>query len=45
MEQRLPVHEGRKYNRYQGDLGGRTAMDDARAENIKALLGIAEEIL
>ena len=43
MEQRL--HEGRKYYRFQADLGGRTALDDASEENIRGLLRIGEEII
>ena len=45
MQQRLQPALGRKYYRFQGDLEGRTAMDDASEENIMALLRVAEQII
>jgi len=45
MQQHLAANVGRKYYRFQGDLGGRTAMDDASGENIQGLLRVAERII
>jgi patatin-like phospholipase/acyl hydrolase len=45
MEQRLRQHLGRKYHRFQGDLGGHTAMDDAGNESVNALVNVAEGII
>jgi patatin-like phospholipase/acyl hydrolase len=45
MQQRLGAQLGRKYYRFQGNLGKRTAMDNARDDNLQALLGIAEKII
>jgi uncharacterized protein len=45
MNQRLQPKLGRRYYRLQGDLGLRTAMDDAGEENIEGLLRLADEII
>ncbi len=45
MQQRLGAQMGRKYYRFQGDLGDRTAMDNASQENIQGLLRIADKII